>query len=76
MPMRPLVPLALLLLAALPFEAQKSKAGCAGEPADSAVLAGGPVFRDCEVDRPAELRTGDLEISNTPPPAAASAASR
>lgn len=57
---------ALLLLVAAPLSAQKPKR-CTGEAPDSAVLHRGPVYRDCEVDRPARLRTVDLPLDYNPP---------
>jgi hypothetical protein len=57
----------LLLVLALPAEAQKKKGKCTGEPADSALLVGGPVFRDCEVDRAARIRGQASRLNFTPP---------
>ncbi|MGQ0703655.1 MAG: hypothetical protein ACT4PM_11040 [Gemmatimonadales bacterium] len=62
--------LVLALTLAGTASAQKGKVRCTGEPADSALLADGPVYRDCEVSRPAELRTSDFPIDFKPPPAA------
>jgi hypothetical protein len=58
---------ALLLLVAAPLSAQTSKRRCTGEAPDSAALHLGPVYRDCEVDRPARLRTVDLPVDYNPP---------
>lgn len=60
--MRTILLLALLLGAPAAADAQKPKK-CSGEPADSSLLAGGPIYRDCEVDKPAKL------IGNEPRPA-------
>jgi hypothetical protein len=59
--------LLLLVLAAVPATAQQLRRRCTGEPPDSSALQTGPVYRDCEVDRPARLRTGDLPVDFTPP---------
>ena len=56
-----------LVLFAAPLAAQSSKRRCTGEPPDSAALYLGPVYRDCEVDRPARLRTVDLPVDYNPP---------
>jgi hypothetical protein len=64
--MRAFGPLSLLVLFAVPLAGQ-SKRPCTGEAPDSALLAGGPVYRDCEVDRPARLRTVDLPVDYRPP---------
>ena len=57
--------LVLLLLATAPLAAQKAKR-CTGEVPDSALLHRGPVYRDCDVDKPARLRTVDLPIDYNP----------
>ena len=59
--------LALLLLLTNPLAAQKSNRRCTGEAPDSALLQQGPVYRDCEVDRPARLRTVNLHFDFNPP---------
>ncbi len=60
--------LVLGLLLAGPAGAQeKGKNRCTGELPDSTLLEAGPVYRDCEVDRPARLRTADLPVDYTPP---------
>lgn len=59
--------LLLLALGAAPASAQQLKRRCTGEPPDSSALRPGPVYRDCEVDRPARLRTADLPVDFTPP---------
>jgi hypothetical protein len=59
--------LLLLALAAPLASAQQLKRRCTGEPPDSSALQAGPVYRDCEVDRPARLRTADLPVDFTPP---------
>ena len=55
-----------LVLAATPLAAQTSKRRCTGEAPDSALLQSGPVYRDCEVDKPARLRTVDLPLDYNP----------
>ncbi len=58
-PVRLLLPLGLCVAAAAalsPANAQQRKGRCTGETPDSAWLAAGPVYRDCEVDRKASLR--------------------
>ena len=64
----PVALLALLLVVAAPLAAQKPKKRCTGEPADSALAArgSGPIYRDCEVERPAQLRTLDFPIDFQP----------
>ena len=59
--------LVLLILGATPLAAQKSKRRCTGEAPDSALLHRGPVYRDCDVDHPARLRTVDLPLDYNPP---------
>ena len=67
-PMRPIAILLALSLGAAHLSAQKPKLPrCTGEPADSAALLQGPVYRDCEVERPAQLRSSDFPIDFTPP---------
>jgi hypothetical protein len=63
------LPLILLLsLASSNLSAQDKKRGrCSGDPADSAWVAAGPVYRDCEVDRKAELRGSEPRLPYTPP---------
>jgi len=60
--LRRAAPLLLALLGAFALvpstEAQERKGKCTGEPPDSAWFAAGPVYRDCEVDRKADLRGG------------------
>lgn len=58
--------LALLLLFATPLAAQKSRRRCTGEVPDSALVSHGPVYRDCDVDKPARLRTIDLPLDYNP----------
>jgi|ERR1043166_7501651 len=44
------------LIASLPLSAQQKKKGhCSGAPPDSTWLLRGPVYRDCEVDKKAEV---------------------
>lgn len=59
--------LVLLVLTSVPLAAQESKRRCTGETPDSAALSHGLVYRDCDVDRPARLRTVDLPVNYTPP---------
>jgi hypothetical protein len=66
-----LVLLVLLVPLALPSSAQQLKRRCTGEAPDSTALKAGPAFRDCEVDRPARLRTMDLPVDFSPPMAGA-----
>jgi hypothetical protein len=54
--MQPLPTLALLILCAGSLSAQKTKRDCLGDPPDSAWSARLPVYRNCEVDRAAEMR--------------------
>ena len=58
--------LVLLILFATPLAAQTSKRRCTGEVPDSALLHLGPVYRDCDVDKPARLRTVDLPLDYNP----------
>jgi hypothetical protein len=58
--------LLLVSLFAMPAEAQKRKSKCEGSPPDSIELAGGLVYRDCEVDRPAKVRGGQPRIAFSP----------
>jgi|GEM_PF-1720235 len=55
------------LLAPTLASAQKPKGHCSGTPPDSAEQAQGPVFRDCEVDQPAERLGGRPSINWDPP---------
>lgn len=57
--------LALLGGGAVPASGQGNRR-CTGEPPDSTLLRQGPVYRDCEVERPAQLRTSDYPIDFTP----------
>jgi hypothetical protein len=63
------LPLVLaLLLAAGELSGQEKKRGrCSGDPPDPAWMAAGPVYRDCEVDRKAELRGSEPRLPYTPP---------
>jgi hypothetical protein len=54
--MKPLLKLVLLLLCAGSLSAQKPKRDCTGDPPDSAWSARSPVYRNCEVDKQAEMR--------------------
>lgn len=45
----------LLVVIGSGLEAQRSTGRCTGTPVDPLVVAG-PVYRDCDVDRPARLR--------------------
>ena len=63
--MRNLLFLALFLVVPATADAQKPKK-CSGEPADSSLFAAGPIYRDCEVDKPAKV------IGNEPRPAMSS----
>ena len=65
--MRFIVILGVMICFAAPLAAQKPKRRCTGEAPDSAALHRGPVYRDCEVDRPARLRTVDLPLDYNPP---------
>ena len=47
--------------------AQKAHGHCSGGKLDSLWLAAGPVYRDCEVDRKAELRGNAPRLNYTPP---------
>jgi hypothetical protein len=56
--MRPILFFLLLGLAiAAPAAAQKNSKRCLIDPPDSSLLRRGPVYRDCEVDRPAKVLT-------------------
>lgn len=58
----------LLFLASGDLSAQEKKRGrCSGAPPDSVWMAAGPVYRDCEVDRKAELRGSEPRLPYTPP---------
>jgi hypothetical protein len=65
--MRIVAVFSLLVLMAAPASGQQLKRRCTGEPPDSAALLTGPVYRDCEVDRTAQLRTADLPVDFNPP---------
>ena len=58
--------LLLVSLFALPAEGQKRKDKCEGLPPDSIELAGGMVYRDCDVDRPAKVRGSEPRIAFQP----------
>jgi len=58
-----------LFVLASPLPAQ-AKRRCTGEAPDPAWLAEAPVYRDCEVDRPARLQTAEVRIDFVPPPGA------
>lgn len=60
--MRPGMAIALLLLLSARATAQQGEARCAGGVADSLWLAGGPVYRDCEVDTRAKQRNSDPDL--------------
>lgn len=63
----PLVLGALCCLALVPgLEGQQRRGRCNGEAPDPAWLNTAPVYRDCEVDRRAELRGGGTRINFTP----------
>lgn len=64
---RPFVVLALLASFVSSAEAQRVRR-CTGEAPDSALMAAGPIYRDCEVDKPARRRGGEprLSMSTTP----------
>ncbi len=57
--------LGVLLLGTTRVDAQGNRP-CTGEPPDSTMLLGGPVYRDCEVERPARMRSTDFPIDFTP----------
>ena len=63
--MRSLVVATLLLALAARLEAQDSKHRCK-EPADSSWFGGGAVYRDCEVDKKAQLRGGEPRLDMNP----------
>ena len=58
--------LVAVFMLAIPVEAQKRKDKCAGLPPDSVELAGGMVYRDCDVDKPAKLRSNEPRIAFRP----------
>lgn len=59
-----LIPAAALATACASSPARTADAGaCELTAADSAFLAGGPLYRDCGVDRPAEMVRGSVDFS-------------
>jgi hypothetical protein len=59
--------LALLLVPGELSGQEKKRGRCSGDPPDPAWMAAGPVYRDCEVDRKAELRGSEPRLPYTPP---------
>lgn len=55
--MRSLLVLTVFLLLADSAFAQRQRGACTGEPTDSVTMAVTPIYRDCEVDRPAKVRS-------------------
>ena len=55
----PVVLIAGLIAAGSLAAQQKKKGRCSGAPPDSTWLLRGPVYRDCEVDRKAEVAALD-----------------
>ncbi len=58
--------LALLLPMTATAASAQAKRRCSGDPPDASLLALGPVYRDCEVDRPARMRGADLPLDFVP----------
>lgn len=63
--MRSILLLVLILVCASPARAQKSKK-CTGSLPDSAWMLLSPVYRDCEVDKPAKLRGSPPRLNFQP----------
>jgi len=61
--MRGLV-LGLLVLVPAEAAAQSPPPVCSGLPLESAWLAAGPVFRDCDVDKPAKRKGGEPKLDD------------
>ncbi len=60
------LPVAALLVAALPLYAQSTRENCTRIPIDTMQFGRSPIFRDCEVDKPAR-RTKQPGLSFTFP---------
>ena len=65
--MRVLVAAFIVLVIPTLASAQKPKRQCSGTMADSAEQALGPIYRDCEVDQPAERQGSQPSLNFTPP---------
>ncbi len=55
----------LLAITPAPAEAQRAKR-CTGEAPDSTLMAGTPVYRDCDVDRPVKRRGAEPRLNMSP----------